>query len=216
MWDEENIHWRCHHQWSVSHYQQLGRLQRRQAEIHHRHQNCSLQTFSSQWVNAFPLSPAASAACDNTNSSTQTTGMDSNTTTRTLPPAVCTPRYSHFQTCLPFWLCLDNFVMISLTFQELSCWQTDRQTKIQTATTENNTTLVAWMVMDNWRLTAVQEHSLHGTHMYVLHLYPSALQSSASPTVTTFAMLLYTDPCHQSTQYGILDNYSSGNIAFKE
>jgi len=33
--------------------------------------------------------------------------------------------------------------MTSLTVQELSCCQTDRQTKSQTDTTENNTTLAA-------------------------------------------------------------------------
>ena len=42
--------------------------------------------------------------------------------------------------------CPENFVMISLTVQELSRWQTDRQTNTQTDITENNTTLAARMI----------------------------------------------------------------------
>jgi len=37
--------------------------------------------------------------------------------------------------------CPENFVMISLTVLELSCWQTDRQTDTQTDTTENKITI---------------------------------------------------------------------------
>ena len=68
----------------------------------------------------------------------------------------CAPLYYHFRTLLPtistIGLCSENVATISLTVQELSCWQTDRdtdwdkQTMSQTDTTENNSTLAARVV----------------------------------------------------------------------
>jgi len=52
----------------------------------------------------------------------------------------------------------ENFMMTSLTVQELSCWQTDRQTD----TTENNSTIAAQMVISKlsvescWSLPSLQ------------------------------------------------------------
>ena len=58
----------------------------------------------------------------------------------------CAPHDAIFDLGLPFdfigW-CLENFVMVSLTFQELSCWQTDKQSYRQTLRWKQYNTILA-------------------------------------------------------------------------
>jgi len=80
-------------------------------------------------------------------------GVKATRTAETFSDHSCTPQkpFSNFSARLTTGWFPENFVMISLTVQELSCWQTnehprDIQTNTQTDIAANNTTLIARVV----------------------------------------------------------------------